>query len=82
MYLLAYELYKTDCSEISKHINLSTTYKILSNILLSKLAPYAEEIIRDHQCGFGRNRSTAVHIAFVKCLRTNGNGMKQSIGYL
>jgi hypothetical protein len=30
---------------------LSTTYKILSNILLSKLIPYAEEVI-DHECGF------------------------------
>ena len=59
-----------------------TTDNIFSNILLSNLIPHAEEIIRDHQCGFGRNRSTAVHIAFVKCLRTNGNGMKQSIGYL
>ena len=29
-----------------------TTYKILSNILLSKLIPHAEEIIRDHQCRF------------------------------
>jgi hypothetical protein len=31
---------------------LSTTYKILSNILLSRLTPYAEEIIEEHQCGF------------------------------
>jgi len=30
----------------------STTYKILSNILLSRLTPKAEEIIGDHQCGF------------------------------
>jgi hypothetical protein len=30
----------------------SATYKILSNILLSRLTPYAEEIIGDHQCGF------------------------------
>ena len=37
-------------------------YKILSNILLSRLTPYAEEIIGDHQCGFQRNRSTADHI--------------------
>jgi hypothetical protein len=31
---------------------LPTTYKILSNILLSRLIPYAEEVIGDHQCGF------------------------------
>jgi len=37
---------------------LTTTYKILSNILLARLIPYAKEIIGDHQCGFRRNRST------------------------
>ena len=34
----------------------------MSNILLSRLIPYAEEIIGDHQCGFRRNRSTTDHI--------------------
>jgi len=33
-------------------------YKILSNILLSRLTPYAEESIGDHQRGFWRNRLT------------------------
>jgi hypothetical protein len=37
---------------------LSTPYKILFNILLSRLIPYADKIIGDHQCGFRRNRST------------------------
>jgi hypothetical protein len=36
---------------------LPTPYKILSNILLSRLTPAAEEIIGDHQCGLIRNRS-------------------------
>jgi sorting nexin-29 len=40
---------------------LPTTYKILSNILLSRLIPYAKEIIGDHQYGFRRNRSTIDH---------------------
>jgi hypothetical protein len=31
---------------------LSTSYKILSNILLSRLSPYIDEIIGDHQGGF------------------------------
>ena len=31
---------------------LSTADKILSNILLSGLTPYAEEITGDHNCGF------------------------------
>jgi hypothetical protein len=29
---------------------LSTTYKILPNILLSRLTPYVDKIIKDHQC--------------------------------
>jgi hypothetical protein len=41
---------------------LSTSYKILSNILLSRLTPYVDEIIGDHQCGFRSNRSTTDQI--------------------
>jgi len=44
------------------HVTLPNTYKMLTSILLSRLTPYAEEIIGDHQGGFGRNRSTADHI--------------------
>jgi hypothetical protein len=36
---------------------LSTSYKILSNILLSRLTSYADEIIGDNQCGFQHNSS-------------------------
>jgi hypothetical protein len=53
---------KTDCSNYRGISLLSTIYKILSNILLSKLTPYAEEVIGDHQCGFRHNRSTTGHI--------------------
>jgi hypothetical protein len=38
---------KTDCSNYRGISLLSTTYRILSNILLSKLTPYAEEIRPD-----------------------------------
>ena len=41
---------KTDRSNSRGISLLSATYKILSNILLSRLTPYAEEIIVDHQC--------------------------------
>ena len=34
----------------------------MSNILLSRLIPYAEEVIGDHQCGYRRNKSTTDHI--------------------
>jgi hypothetical protein len=45
---------------------LSTTYKILSNVLLLRLTSYAEEIIGDHQCGFRRNRSTTDHMISIR----------------
>ena len=45
---------------------MPTTYKMLSNILLSRLIPYAKETIGDHQCGFRRNRSTIDHIFCIR----------------
>ena len=53
---------KTDCSNYIGISLLSTMYKILSNILLSSLTPYAEEITGDCQCGFQCNRLTTDHI--------------------
>jgi hypothetical protein len=47
---------RTDCSNCTGISLLSTTYKILPNILLSRLTAHAEEFMRDHQCGFQRNR--------------------------
>jgi len=41
---------------------LPATYKILSNILLSRLTSYAQEIIGDLRCGFRCSRSTTDHI--------------------
>jgi hypothetical protein len=48
---------KTDCNNYRGISLLSTSCNILSNILLSRLVPYVDEIIGDHQCGFRRNRS-------------------------
>jgi hypothetical protein len=45
---------------------LSTSYKILSNILLAGLTPFADEIIGDHQCRFRRNRSKTVQIFYIR----------------
>jgi hypothetical protein len=41
---------KTDCSNNSGISLLPSSYKILSNILLTRLIPYADEIIGHHQC--------------------------------
>jgi hypothetical protein len=35
------------------------------NILLTRLTPYAVEIIGDHQCGIQRNRSTTDQIFYI-----------------
>jgi hypothetical protein len=57
---------KTDCNNYRGISLLPTMYKIFSNLLLSRLIPYAEEIIGDHQSGFRRNRSTTDHIFCIR----------------
>jgi hypothetical protein len=57
---------KTDCNNYRGISLLSTSYKILSNISLSRLSPYVDEIIGDHQCGFRRNRSTTLQIFCIR----------------
>jgi hypothetical protein len=49
---------KTNCSNYQGISLLSTSYKILSNILLIRITPYKDEIIGDRQRGFRRNRLT------------------------
>jgi hypothetical protein len=49
---------KTDCSDYRVILRLSTTYKMLSNILLSKLTQYADEITGDNLYEFRGNRTT------------------------
>jgi hypothetical protein len=61
---------------------LSTSYKILSNVLLSRLSPYVDEIIGDHQCGFRHNRSNADQIFCInRYWRKNGSIMRQYTSY-
>ena len=55
---------KTDHSNYRGISLLSTTCKILSNILLSRLTPYGKEIIGDHQHGLSCNRLTTDHISY------------------
>ena len=57
---------KTHCNNYRGISLLPTTYKILSNILLSRFIPYAEEVIGDHQCGFRRNRSATDRIFCIR----------------
>jgi len=57
---------KTDCNNYRGKSLLPKTYKILSNILLSRLTQYAEEIIGDYQYGIRRRRSTTDHIFCIR----------------
>ena len=50
---------------------MSTSYKILSNILLSIMIPYANELIGEYQCGFRSNRSTIDHIFSIRKILQN-----------
>ena len=74
---------KTDCSNYRGVLLLYTTYKILSNILLSRLTPYAEEMNREHKCGFdATGQLLIIYSAFVKYLTKNWNTTKQRIRLL
>jgi hypothetical protein len=44
----------------------STSYKILSNSLLSRLTAYVVKIIGDHQCAFQHDRSTTDQIFYIQ----------------
>jgi hypothetical protein len=57
---------KNYCSNYRGISLLSTSYKILSNILLFRLTPYADEIIGDHQRIFRRHRSTTDQIFHIR----------------
>jgi hypothetical protein len=56
---------KTDFNNY-RGISLSTSYKFFSNILLTRLSPYVDEIVGDHQCEFWRNRSTTDQISYIR----------------
>jgi hypothetical protein len=60
---------KGDKSDLSNYRGTSllwTSYEVLSNILLSRLILYADEIIGDYQCGSRRNRSTTDQIVYIR----------------
>jgi hypothetical protein len=65
-YLLAKEVNKTDYSNYRGTSLQLTSYKIISSNLLSRLIPYADEIIPDQQRGFRRSRSTTDQIVYIR----------------
>jgi len=56
----------TVCSNYRGISLLSVTYRALSNILLSRLTPYAKEITGAHHSEFRRNRSATEHIFCIR----------------
>jgi hypothetical protein len=73
---------KTDCSNYRGISLLSTSYKILSNILLSRLIPYADEIIGDYHAAFDVIGRLIRFSISVRYQRKSGNIMAQYISYL
>jgi hypothetical protein len=59
---------KTNCNNYGGILLLSTSYEMLSNILLSRFGPYIDEIGGDHLCGFRSNRSTTDQIFSIRQL--------------
>jgi hypothetical protein len=57
---------RTECNNYCGISLLSTSYKISSTILLSRLCPHTDEIIGDHQCGFQCTRSTTHQIFYIR----------------
>jgi hypothetical protein len=55
-----------ECSNYRGMSLSSTSYTILSNVLLSRLIPYAEKITEDHPRGFRRKRPTNDHILCIR----------------
>ena len=54
------------CADDTSVTATNPSTKIVSNILLSRLIPYAEEIIGDYQCGFQRSGSSSDHIFCIR----------------
>jgi hypothetical protein len=73
---------KIDCNNYRGISLLSTSYNILSNILLSRLVPNIDEIIGDHQCAFQLTGQLLTRFStFISYWRKNGNMMRRYISY-
>jgi sorting nexin-29 len=47
---------------------LNTSYKVLSNMLLNKVKPYAKEIIGDYQARSTQSKSTVEQLHIIKMM--------------
>ena len=53
---------KSECSNYRGISLLNTAYKILATVINNRLTTYAEDLLRQEQNGFRRNRSTTDNI--------------------
>jgi len=85
-FLLIVLIYKKgdnrDCNNFRGISVVSTAYKTLPNILLSRLASYAGDITVDNRCGFRRNRSTIDHIIYIRHILEKKWEYKQAVHQL
>jgi hypothetical protein len=73
---------KTDCNNYRGTSLILTSYKIIPNILISRLILYIDENIEDYQFGFRHNRSTTNQIFCIhQLLDKNWSTMRQYIRY-
>jgi hypothetical protein len=72
---------KTDCINYRGISLLLTTYKILSNILLSRLIPYAKEIIGIIVAFDATDRLLIIYSALAQYLRKMGKQLKSSSAF-
>jgi hypothetical protein len=74
---------KTDCSNYRGISLPPTSYKIVFNILLSRLIPYADEITGNHQYAFDVIGQRLIKFSvFVRYWRKSWSIMAQYISYL
>jgi hypothetical protein len=73
---------KSDCNNYRGISLLSTSYKILSNVLLSRLSPYVDEIIGDHRCGSVVIDQLLIRVSgFVRYWEKSGSTIRQYISF-
>ena len=74
---------KMNCTNYRRISLPSNKHKILSNILLSRLTPYAKKLLGFISVDFdATGQLLVIYSAVVKYLRKNGNTIKQRISYL
>jgi len=55
-----------NCQNYRGISQLNTSYKVLSNVILNRLKPYAKEIMGEYQIDFTAGKSTTDQIHVIK----------------